>query len=63
MYLLGCTRWQQLNGGSFVSRNTTREKDGVFLSIIVEIGDQTLDLLYFKGMLGSSPAVSMHPGC
>ena len=61
LYLLGCTGWQQLYGISLVSRNTTREEDSIFLSIIVEKSDQVLDLLYSEGMLWFSLAVAMHP--
>ena len=63
VYLLGCTGWQELDGISFISGNTTREEDSVLLSIVVQKGDQAFDLLYSEGMLRLPLAIAMHPGC
>ena len=63
MYLLCCARWQELDGISLVSGDTTRQEDGVFLCVVVHEGDQALDLVYSKSMLGPSFTVAMNPGC
>ena len=61
VYLLGCTRWQQLDCVLFVTRDTTREKDGILLRVVVKEGGQIFDLLYRKRVLGASFGVSVLP--
>ena len=57
---LRCTGWQELDGNSLISRNTTGEEDSV---VIVEKCDQAFYLLYSEGMLGFPPTVSVYSGC
>ena len=59
VYLLGCTGWQELDSVSLVSRDVTRQEDGVLLGIIGHEGDQALHLLYCESMFGSPLAVAM----
>ena len=59
-YLFGCTGWQELDSVSFVSRDATRQEDGVLLGIGHE-GDQALNLVYCESMFGAPLAVAMNP--
>ena len=49
MYLLGHAGWQELNG---ISRNVTGREDGIFLSVMVERGDQALISSIMRVCLG-----------
>ena len=62
-YLLGCTGWQELDSVSLVSRDATRQEDGVLLGIIGHEGDQALNLVYCESMFGAPLAVAMSPSC
>ena len=63
LYLLSCARWQQLNCIYFLSRDTTWEKDGILLSILVEKCEDIFNLLYVESIIWLSLAVPMPPGC
>ena len=63
MYLLCCTRWQELDGITLISRDATRQENGILFCIVGHEGDQTLNLIDCECMFGPSPAVAMDPGC
>ena len=63
MYLLCCIRWQELDGITLISRDATRQENGILFCIVGHEGDQTLNLINCECIFGPSPAVAMDPGC
>ena len=63
VYLLGSTGWQELEGISLISGYTSREEDGIFLSVVAEKRDQAFDFLYSEGMLRLPLDIPMYPSC
>ena len=63
MYLLCCTRWQELDGITLISRDVTRQENGILFCIVGHEGNQTLNFIDCECMFGPSPAVAMYPGC
>ena len=46
------TRWQELNGIMLISRDATRQENGVLFCIVGREGDQTLNLTIMSACLG-----------
>ena len=63
IFLLCCTRCQEVDGITLISWDATRQENGTLFCIVGHEGDQTLNLINCECMFGPSPAVSMDPGC